>query len=266
MEWIWLTVSAVIFLTACGRGDTGENAMTKGSLTADQWQRIAKARILFGHQSVGANILSGIDSLAKEASVSLNMTESRNLSKDAGITHFRVGQNGDPPGKIKDFSDIVKSMAPSLPDIALMKLCYDDINSRTDVKALAKAYMESLDSLSRQFPGVHFIAVTTPLTTVQSGPKAWIKRFMGRPVGLSENYRRMEFNNILRSRYGGKGHLLDLARREAEGSDHYTYEGKPVEVLNPVFAFDDGHLNDKGGRHVADALLQCIAGCIAGKG
>lgn len=259
---LWLPLTVVIFLTACGESKKGESVpMATHSVSADEWPAIAKKRIVFGHQSVGANILSGVQYLAKEAGVQLKVTESRYAMKDTGITHFSIGRNGDPLSKINDFANIIKSGLN--PDIALMKLCYVDITSSTDAKKLAQNYISSLERLNRQFPQTIFVAVTTPLTTVQSGPKAWIKKLLGRSNGLTENFRRQEFNNILRSSYGSKGRLFDLAQAEAKGADNYTYEEQPVEVLNPVITSDGGHLNDRGAQSIAAALLKFIVGLPA---
>ncbi|MBV5268211.1 MAG: SGNH/GDSL hydrolase family protein [Burkholderiaceae bacterium] len=257
--YLFLPLSLVIFLAACGDSKKGESVtMATHSITAAEWQAVAKKRIVFGHQSVGANILSGVQYLSKEAGIQLKVTDSRIAAKDTGITHFSIGRNGDPLSKINDFADVIKSGLN--PDIALMKLCYVDIVSGTEGKKLAQDYIASLDSLSSQFPHTVFIAVTTPLTTVQSGPKAWIKKLLGRSNGLAENFRRQEFNNILRSSYDSKGRLFDLAKLEAEGAGNYTFEGQPVDVLNPVITSDGGHLNDRGAQTVAAALLKLIAG------
>ncbi len=255
--YLFLPLSLVIFLAACGDSKEGEIVtMATHSITAAEWQAVAKRRIVFGHQSVGANILSGVQYLAKEAGVPLKVTESRISAKDTGITHFSIGRNGDPLSKINDFADVIKSGLS--PDIALMKLCYVDIVSSTNAKKLAQDYIASLDSLCRRFPQTVFVAVTTPLTTVQSGPKAWIKKLLGRSNGLAENFRRQEFNNILRSSYESKGRLFDLAKLEAEGAGNYAFEGQPVDVLNPVITSDGGHLNDRGAQTVAAALLKFI--------
>ena len=50
-------------------------------------------------------------------------------------------------------------------DVAMMKLCYVDINSGTDVDALFATYRTTMAALQREVPGVTFIHVTVPLTT-----------------------------------------------------------------------------------------------------
>jgi hypothetical protein len=151
LSYLCLPLSLVIFLAACGDSKKGESVtMATRSITATEWQAVAKRRIVFGHQSVGANILYGVQYLFKEAGIQLKVTESRIAAKGTGITHFSIGRNGDPLSKINDFADVIKSGLN--PDIALMKLCYVDILSSTDAKKLAQDYIASLDSLSSQFP------------------------------------------------------------------------------------------------------------------
>lgn len=233
---------------------------TIDQVNANELQVITQNRILFGHQSVGNNILSGVQSLASQAGVSLKVMESRSAATAPSITHFKIGKNEDPESKIKDFADTLRSGAVQGADIALMKLCYVDINGSTDVQKLAESYISSLTSLSKQFPQTVFIAVTTPLTTVQSGPKAWLKGLLRRePSGYADNFRRQEFNNILRNSYGQQGRLFDLAKFEAEGAGSYQYKGRQLEVLNSAMTHDGGHLNAFGERVVAAKLLKFIA-------
>ena len=146
-------------------------------------------------------------------------------------------------------------------DIALLKLCYIDFTADTDAQQVAGQYIETLDRLSQEFPHTTFVAVTTPLTTLQTGPKAWIKRLLGRlPSGYADNARRQEFNELLRLHYGPQGRLFDLARIEAGGADEQQYQGRPIEVLNPALAADDGHLNAQGEKVVAARFIKFIAG------
>ena len=229
-------------------------------VSSAEWQVITKKRILFGHQSVGNNILTGVRSLASQAGVNLKIIESRSVGTDFGISHFSVGRNEDPLSKINDFSDTLKSGAFKGLDVALMKLCYIDINADTDVRKLAEEYQYSLENLSKQFPHTVFIAVTAPIRTVQRGPKAWLKKIFGRmPGGYAENIRRQEYNDILRHNCGQLVRLFDLAMVEAEGAGNCEFQGKSLEVLNPLMSDDGGHLNAHGQHYVAAKLLKFIA-------
>jgi lysophospholipase L1-like esterase len=141
-----------------------------------------------------------------------------------------------------------------------MKLCYIDIRGDTDAKKLANDYMATLDRLSSKYPHVTFVAMTSPLTTLQTGPKAWVKRLLGRtPSGYLENYRRLEFNDILRDKYEKQGRLFDLAKFEAIGGNNYLYQGRSVETMNPELTSDGGHLNSLGEKVIAAKLIKYIA-------
>jgi hypothetical protein len=238
-----------------------EMPMTQRDQVSDEeWMVLVHRHIIFGHQSVGNNILSGVRTLAKQAGVNLPVTESRNSGHSPGITHFEVGRNKDPLSKIKDFVSVIEGGAVQETDIALMKLCYIDFDSRTNAKKLAEEYCSSLDRLSQEFPRISFIAVTTPLTTVQSGPKAWVKQLLGRTLsGYAENARRQEFNDYLRTHYNWQGRLFDLAKIEADGAGNCQFQGCPLEILNPALTDDGGHLNSLGEQYVAAKFLKFIA-------
>lgn len=230
------------------------------SLTAAQWREISTRRILFGHQSVGRNLLDGVRALAVEAGVSAPIVESRAPTATGGITHFKVGNNGDPLGKIRDFAAVVDGGTGDAPDIALMKLCYIDFSPSIDPHLLATAYCDTLEGLQRRFPDTVFAAVTAPLTTVQTGPKALVKRLLRRaPDGWAENARRESFNAVLRERYGDSRRLFDLAAIEAAGSG-VGFRSGGVPSLDPALTSDGGHLNDRGARLVAAQFLRFLAG------
>ena len=226
-------------------------------IAAPQWELLAQKRIVFGHQSVGSDILAGVNTLAQRAGVSLRV--GNGTAAGPGIVHFKIGRNGEPGSKMHAFAAALTAGGAAGADVALMKLCYVDFDRDTDGSALAREYCATLDLLGRQFPKTTFLAVTAPLTTVQSGPKAWLKRVLGRePAGYAENYRRQQFNAVLRERYLAQGRLFDLARLEAQGGQ-VTRQGVPLEVLDRRLSSDGGHLNDLGRELAAARLLTLIA-------
>jgi hypothetical protein len=227
--------------------------------TAVNWSGLAGKRILFAHQSVGANILNGISTLAKRDGVDLQIHELGSTAATEGITHFNVGRNGDPLGKIRDYSTTLEARTGLGVDIALMKLCYIDFDANTDGVQLADAYIASLDALAGKHPDTRFIAVTAPLAVVQTGPKAWIKKVLGKqPAQYLENARRSEFNEVLRKRYKTGNRLFDLARIEAQGTGANGVGSDRVESLHPALTDDGGHLNAKGEILVATEFLNMI--------
>jgi hypothetical protein len=173
--------------------------------------------------------------------------------------HFNVGRNEDPLGKIQDFVAAMESGAAQGADVALVKLCYIDFSSDTDARRIGTAYISSLDSLAAKYPDTAFVAVTAPLAAVQTGPKAWVKRLMGRqPAQYLENAKRAEFNDMIRAHYRGNGRLFDLARLESSvrGIPAIVRVGdRDVEALDPALTSDGGHLNARGEELVAREFL-----------
>ena len=244
---------AAAFLVFSSPGYAEEQAV---SLTNADVEAVATQRVLFAHQSVGANILDGVRKLADENDVKLTITESRSdQGKTPAIFQFMVGRNGDPLGKIKDFV----STSSSFPDIdvALVKICYVDLNKSSDATAVAKTYADAIKTLQRAHPSTRFVAITSPLTAVPSGAKAWVKSLIkGSSPELADNEKRKDFNDYLRKEFD-KDHLFDLAAVEAEKA--VADDGKEIEVMRPSLTDDGGHLNAAGQRLVGAAFIKLLA-------
>lgn len=161
-------------------------------------ERLARERIYFGHQSVGANLLQGVADLAAEERVPVRIVQVDRASDvpPASFGHTFVPRNGAPLEKLKNFRTALGS-APV--DVALLKFCYVDIEPDTDVEALFAAYRQTIADLRRSHPGTVFVHVTLPLTGEPAGWKALAKRLLGRPpAGMAQNVRREEYNRRLR--------------------------------------------------------------------
>lgn len=267
--WQWMAVS-VLVLCGCNAPETEETEET--AVTVQQaridWSSVTHRHIVFGHQSVGANILNGIETLARRDGINLPVRDKSGAAESPGITHFNIGQNGDPISKIRAFSAAMDAGAAAGADVALMKLCYVDFSATTDSRQVADAYISNLDTLSLKYPATTFVATTAPLATVQTGPKAWIKRLLGKqPAQYLENGKRAEFNELIRKRYQSDRRLFDLARIESAGNGTPTtvrVGDRDVEALDPALTYDGGHLNSRGEILVASAFLQFI-GTLPGK-
>ncbi len=244
---------AVAFLVFSSPGEAQEQTV---SVTKAEIEAAAKQRVLFGHQSVGANILEGVRKLADENNVKLTLRQSRSDQGQApAIFNFGVGQNGDPLGKINDFARTAPSFTNI--DIAMMKICFVDLNRNSDAVAVAKAYADAIKDLQRAHPSTRFVAMTSPLTSLQGGAKAWVKSLIrGGSPDLADNAKRNEFNAYMRKEFD-KDHLFDLAALEAEKAA--LDDGKEIEVMRPSLTSDGGHLNDKGERLVGAAFIKLLA-------
>jgi hypothetical protein len=266
---LWMLIVAMVLLQGCNEPREAPMATTTTQVSQPEWQMLGKKHIVFGHQSVGLNLLNGLTQLAVRDGVKIDIHEQRTAAVLPGISHFFIGKNGDPAGKIRDFAAAIDAGAGEGADIAMMKLCYVDFNADTDAKKLANDYIASLESLAKKHPNTRFVAVTAPLMAAQTGPKAWIKRLMGKqPNGYADNVRRAEFNNLLRERYLAEARLFDLARLESEATGkHCTVDmdRQKIQALCPELTNDGGHLNERGQALIASAFLDFLASPLSGK-
>ena len=261
--WLLATVTMLV-LPGCDQTKHEETSMEIATpISMPEWQALEQKRVVFGHQSVGENLLNGIARLAARDDVKIDIHEQQTAPTENGISHFFIGRNGDPISKIEDFAAAIDAGAAQGADVALMKLCYADFDAATDAGQLAHNYIANLESLAQRHPDISFVAVTVPLRAVQTGPKAWIKRLMGKlPSGYLDNVKRAEFNTLLRERYLMAGSLFDLARAETESSGKYcmaSVNGQAVEALCPELTHDGGHLNERGQELAAGAFVSFIS-------
>lgn len=258
-----------VTLISCQGGivkETGPMRRTFQSIPKDKLERLLSARIYFGHQSVGQNIIQGLQELLPSKGLKgFTFVESAapDTTREPRFFHSGIGANGDPIGKIKAFESIMTAGMGNGVDIALMKLCYADIGPETDVSAVFTEYTQSIARLQTRFPKVVFIHLTDPLTTRESGLKTDMKRLLGRQLkGYGDNVAREKLNALLRAEYGKKS-LFDIAMYESTGPDGvrpgYLEKGEPYFILQELYTDDGGHLNAAGKEYVATELLAFLA-------
>jgi hypothetical protein len=152
-------------------------------------------------------------------------------------------------------------------DVALMKFCWGDVFSNTDVDALFARYRDTMAALERDFPNVTFIHVTEPLTTepgLFTELKIRLKTLLGRSDwrGQSANVARERLNALIRGEYAGR-HLFDLAAIESTKPDGTRVSGRHDNqgyfALYDGYASDFAHLNAVGSKIAATAFLEAIA-------
>lgn len=235
-------------------------------ITMDDLVAVNRTRVFFGHQSVGENVLTGIPSVFAKHNIPAPPIEQRTTqpAPDGGfIAHEFIGQNERPLLKIEDFDKAMRSGMGEQVDVALMKLCYIDITSGTDVNALFTRYRDAMDALEKDYANVTFVHTTVPLTT-EPGFKAKLKTALGGSdrFGQAENVMRERYNTLIRNEYGGR-HLFDLAAIESTNpngtSDSRRFDGQEYATLYRGYASDLGHLNQQGSEIAATAFLQVIA-------
>jgi hypothetical protein len=234
-----------------------------GTLT-DDLKLIARERIYFGHQSVGANILDGLKELSSAAGVPLAIAETPRAAalQGTGVGHVFVAENGDPMKKLASFRAALGEGSQA--DVALLKFCYVDVTAGTDPRALFAEYRKTIDELRTRNPRTTFVHVTLPLTTVQTGPKAWVKRLLGRaPYGTIENVKREQYNTLLRRTYAGREPIFDIARLESMAADGsqatVEWDGAVAPAMAAAYTDDGGHLNRAGRLRAAQELVTVVA-------
>ena len=232
-------------------------------------ETVAHARVLFGRQSVGRNVLAGLAQLAEDNGVALRIQEIDGEPPDGrpGLFHARIGVNGDPAGKIDAFVQLLERPARPRYDAALMELCYLDFGSEArrpvTPAALVARYLAAVRSLAARRPDVRLVHVTAPLRAEPPGWKSRLKRLLGRETEEdADNVLRNDYNAQLVSAVAGAP-LFDLALVESTRPDGRTSEfrrsGRAVRTLAPEYTTDGGHLNPGGSRRAAIALVQALA-------
>lgn len=256
-----------IILTLVVLGSTGcSQQPSPEGVSAMELKSIAEKTIFFGHQSVGWNIIQGIEEMNKEqpgAPLKIRQAESIDGTLGPAIIHTDIGKNYDPMSKLRAFEQFVRTGVGNKADIAFFKFCYVDFDKNTDVDHLFAAYKQTMTDLSATYPQTTFVYVTAPLTAPDQGVKALLKNLLGRNDAALANLKRNQFNELVRREYAGKAALFDLAMIEATYSDgrvcSISVDTQTVPCLVDAYTDDGGHLNASGRQVVAARLLKFLA-------
>lgn len=266
----WLLLPFALTFAACQHSEQENIPVSLPEVKADL-ATLANARVFFGHQSVGFDILDGVRRLAQEAGQPVRIEEIQGETPDSlpGLFHAKVGRNEAPESKCEGFTQVIDKAGANGYAVALLKFCYVDLGSRSLVQSpqqLFELYRKNVDALKASHPNLKLIHVTIPLESDPPGIKTWVKRKIGRSTEKDEvNQKRMAFNGLLRAQFGGPN-LFDIAKLESTHADgtqsaFQSAEG-PVETLAQEYTHDGGHLNEAGQKHVALAFIQVIAAAL----
>ncbi|RJP77245.1 MAG: SGNH/GDSL hydrolase family protein [Desulfobacteraceae bacterium] len=267
----WFLAAVLLMIIGC----SGEsNDMTKnevhvyGSIKEvpdTEWEKLSKKTIFFGHQSVGFNIIDGMQDIIKEyprIKLTFSTLDKKDGVKQEGLfVHSEIGKNRDPVSKINDFASIMNNAKGKKFDIVFLKLCFIDIDDQTNIHQLLQHYNKTMESLKSSFPKTKFIHLTVPLSYSKTTWKTWLKKIVGKKKiwEYDDNIRKNEYNDLLRQYYAAKEPLFDLATIESTLPDGtrsvFKSNGNTYHQLAPDYTFDEGHLNDIGRRIVAEQLL-----------
>lgn len=230
--------------------------------TDDELRAVGETKVLFGHQSVGADILDGIARMYADASVPAPVIADVSCedAPDGTLMHACLGVNGEPLGKFAAFAEMLDSPVAEGVDVALMKLCYIDITASTDVHAVFDAYLSMMADVEAAHPDVRFLYTTVPLTA-DRGWKSRVRALLGGDDGMgpADNVARERYNTMVRETYAASGRLVDIAAVESAGTDERSWGGHTYHVLNQNLTLDRGHLNEAGSEAVAAELLKTVA-------
>lgn len=234
-------------------------------------QKLSQSRVYFGHQSVGQNLVEGLDALGRERPelrLRIVMSRAPEALATPGLAHAGNGKNHEPLTKVQDFSATLEGGGlGERVDVAFFKFCYVDFAAGADVEQVFAEYRATMARLRQRFPKVRFVHVTVPLTVVRGGLKVWLNSLRGKaPWGAEANVARERFNALLRKEFAGKEPLFDLAAVESTRPDGtiqtFRLAGEDHPSLAPEYSSDGNHLNDAGARWAASHLVAELARAV----
>lgn len=249
-----LATAASVGLSSCA--DNSMPASVDAGTLPAAITAIAGARLLFCHQSVGRDVLLGVESLAQGARVDIRIVEFKGLPAESGpgIFHCMIGVNGKPEGKVDAFLALLNGPEQPRFDVAILKFCFEDLNV-TDVgraKSLFDYYASAVQKLKLARPDVRVVPATIPLLADVKSWKTPVRRLIGMGAyGDAENVVRNAYNALVRARFGGEP-IFDIANAEStEGADRqsgFKDGGRFMQTLSPLYTNDGAHPNDLGSQ------------------
>lgn len=246
--------------------DSGDAAAQTSD--APRWRPLSQRAVYFGHQSVGEDITAGVDELNQDLKLGLRLVLTRDPSAIAqpAFTHFHAGVNLKPATKNAAMLKMLGDRPRPDRAIVILKYCYVDIGSRTDVQSLFNSYRELVRTIQSRYPDVIVVHSTAPVTTVETPMKARVKRLLGRESVRDDAIARHRYNTLVRAAYAGREPLFDIARVESTRADgsHSTFTSgeEQIEVMADENTRDGGHLNDRSRLMAARELLNTLAAAI----
>lgn len=260
----FLIIGSCLLCLLCGEAVAG--GKVKYSKITDvpqvKWLELTKKKIYFGHQSVGFNIVSGMEDIIKDyPKIQLNIIQSRKIFGHKGVfIHSRVGENRKPMVKIADFINVIDGELGIVPDAAALKFCFVDVSDKTDVSVFFKQYQKAMSDLKKEHPKITIIHFTIPLRTQEVNWKTKVKLLAGREVWeFSDNVKRNVFNQLILATYDGREPVFDIAKFEATTPrgelTSFKYNGNQYLSMNPSYSGDGGHLNRIGRKVIAEKFL-----------
>ena len=275
---LFITI-VVVFNIKSGGGETmyrmEEQLLTLEDISITKLRELSCKKIFFGHQSIGFNIIDGINDIMNDnPELKLNIVEYNNLSdfNSSNFIHAAEGNNTKPDTKLDAFSEHIKEGIGGIADFAFLKLCYVDITADSDVNKIFDYYRSSMEHLKQLYPETTFIHITVPIVSqkidIITELTNMIKRIIGKSVNeiYRNNIKRSQFNDLMIEKYEGKEPIFDFARVESmllDGTRQYhELDGYIYYSMIPEYTDDGGHLNEKGRRFVAEQFIIFLANLL----
>lgn len=241
------------------------NIMNTEDIKAGAIKALANKKILFGHASVGNNIVDGIQEIMSAdkrfEKINVRKLESDHQISTPGFYHFGVQKNGFPKKKCDHFKEILidNGLGRKI-DIAFFKFCYVDIEGDSNVQEIFDYYVNTMEDIRKEFPNLKILHTTVPLYSHGKGIKGFIKRFIKTD---NHNIKRNEFNEKLIEKYNGIDPIYNLDRVESTYPDgrrsSFKFKGKEYFSLANEYTYDGGHLNELGRYYAAKNLLRLLS-------
>lgn len=219
-------------------------------LTNAERDALRARAVWFIHKSVGAELTGQYPSGGGAAGLGFPF---HTADTAAAFGSVRLGesvfatQNGGALGKIEEFQRLATGGVAAAVRVVLMKFCFTDIGSSTDLPALEARYTQAVDAVRAAAPQVRIVHVTPP---VGREGDAWSD---------SENPSRYRFGQWLATAFP-RDVVFDLQSalsHEAAGRSCRTSNGAPA--LCASLAMDSGgHPNAVGSTQGAKALLYAL--------
>lgn len=255
----------IIFFTACIKENDRDNILINmnsiNNVSQEKWDKLAGKKIFFGHRSVGYNMIDGIKAhLAENPNLKLNIEEGNSPSffDHPVFAHSKNGQNTDPKSKIDAFYKELDGGLGDKVDIAGFKFCYIDFDNSTDINEIFLKYKLKMNEISDKYPHIKIIHFTVPLRTFQRGPKEFIKKLIGKDIGLADNTARQQFNDLLLNEFKEQP-IFDLAKYEStylDGQREFSIiNNEKIYSMVPIYSTDGGHLSEIGKHYLGGKLL-----------
>lgn len=244
--------------------DTAAPLPTLESVTEREWAALAEQKIFFGHQSVGQNVIAGVEEiLAQNPHIKLNVTHAREVGSQPAFYHAEIGRNEFPLEKFTDFAEVVSSGFDERGGVAMIKLCYVDIHKRTDARQLFVDYQRHVEALKSRNPSLTIVHFTLPLTIIENWKGVVRATLTRHATNRERNVIRHRYNELVRTTYVGKDPVFDLAGLESTLPDGHPVRFRAgeqqVPLLAQAYTDDGGHLNARGRRFIAEQLLITLA-------